>query len=198
MARRRSGRYTKIGRLVIATVMRDPHQQGQRDRPGADRRPALHARSMTAIYACCAVGYAAGFASVTGTVIGMRRAQHRPHQSLPVEQWRGGGTDQRAISPPPPQLNLTVGLRRPVGGGAFHCAAKRLGLPGQSISSPGSASMSTTPIDPAKLDKLAEVAIKVGLGLQAGPGPLHDRRRPARCRWRAASPSTPTRPAPAS
>ena len=52
-------------------------------------------------------------------------------------------------------------------------------------------------IDPVKLDRLAEVAIKVGLQLKPGQdlvltAPL------ARCRWCAGSPSMPTRPAPAS
>ena len=49
-------------------------------------------------------------------------------------------------------------------------------------------------IDPVKLDRLAEVAVKVGLRLQPGQDLLLTAPR-SRCRWRAGSPSTPTRPA---
>ena len=52
-------------------------------------------------------------------------------------------------------------------------------------------------IDPVKLDRLAEVAIKVGLQLAAGAGSAADRARRWRCRWCGGSPSMPTRPAPA-
>ena len=53
-----------------------------------------------------------------------------------------------------------------------------------------------TPIDPVKLDRLAEVAIKVGLQLAAGTGPGADRADRWRCRWCGGSPNMPTRPAP--
>ena len=49
-------------------------------------------------------------------------------------------------------------------------------------------------IDPVKLDRLAEVAIKVGLQLQPGQDLLLT--APSlRCRWCGGSPSMPTRPA---
>ncbi len=58
--------------------------------------------------------------------------------------------------------------------------------------------MSTEPataIDPVKLDKLAEVAIKVGLQLQPGQDLVMTALHRRRCRWCGASRSTPTRQA---
>ena len=49
-------------------------------------------------------------------------------------------------------------------------------------------------IDPAKLDRLAELAVKVGLGLQPGQD-LFLTAPSRRCRWCAGSPSTPIGPA---
>ena len=50
-------------------------------------------------------------------------------------------------------------------------------------------------IDPVKLDRLAEVAVKVGLRLQPGQDLLLTAPVGRRCRWCAGSPSMPTRPA---
>ena len=55
----------------------------------------------------------------------------------------------------------------------------------------------SAPIDPVKLDRLAEVAIKVGLQSAGRAGSAADGADARRCRWCGRSPNMPTRPAPA-